>query len=157
MPRPLAYLITWTTYGTWLPGDERGWVERGIVGIQAGDVEREEQAQYVLTEEPVYLDLEQRRIVEQVIEEHCRYRGWTLRAVNARTNHVHVLITAEVAPERVMQELKSWATRRLKANAQARELAERHRWWTPHGSTKWINNEGYLGNALRYVTEGQDS
>lgn len=24
---PLAYFITWTTYGTWLPGDPRGWVE----------------------------------------------------------------------------------------------------------------------------------
>jgi hypothetical protein len=21
---PLAYFLTWTTYGTWLPGDERG-------------------------------------------------------------------------------------------------------------------------------------
>ena len=22
---PLAYFLTWPTYGTWLPGDERGW------------------------------------------------------------------------------------------------------------------------------------
>ena len=22
---PLAFFLTWTTYGTWLPGDERGW------------------------------------------------------------------------------------------------------------------------------------
>jgi hypothetical protein len=27
MSDPLAYFITWATYGTWLPGDERGWVE----------------------------------------------------------------------------------------------------------------------------------
>src|SRR4051812_6675116 len=27
MPDPLAYFITWVTYGTWLPGDECGWVE----------------------------------------------------------------------------------------------------------------------------------
>jgi hypothetical protein len=26
-PEPLAYFLTWPTYGTWLPGDERGWVE----------------------------------------------------------------------------------------------------------------------------------
>ena len=37
MPAPLAYLITWTTYGTWLPGDQRGWVEDGTFGIQAPD------------------------------------------------------------------------------------------------------------------------
>jgi hypothetical protein len=24
---PLAYFLAWSTYGTWLPGDERGWVE----------------------------------------------------------------------------------------------------------------------------------
>jgi hypothetical protein len=22
---PLGYFITWTCYGTWLPGDDRGW------------------------------------------------------------------------------------------------------------------------------------
>jgi hypothetical protein len=25
---PLALLLTWTTYGSWLPGDVRGWVEK---------------------------------------------------------------------------------------------------------------------------------
>jgi hypothetical protein len=24
---PLAYFITWTCYGTWLPGDDRGWTK----------------------------------------------------------------------------------------------------------------------------------
>ena len=24
---PIAFMFTWSTYGTWLPGDERGWVE----------------------------------------------------------------------------------------------------------------------------------
>jgi hypothetical protein len=27
MSDPLAYFLTWVTYGTWLPGDDRGWVE----------------------------------------------------------------------------------------------------------------------------------
>ena len=26
---PIAYFITWTSYGTWLPGDERGWWRKG--------------------------------------------------------------------------------------------------------------------------------
>jgi hypothetical protein len=26
---PIAYHLTWTTYGTWLPGDSRGWVQSG--------------------------------------------------------------------------------------------------------------------------------
>jgi hypothetical protein len=28
MDEPLAYFLTWTTYGSWLPGDERGWVAK---------------------------------------------------------------------------------------------------------------------------------
>ena len=37
LPEPLAYFLTWTTYGTWLPGDERGWVKRKR-GFQAPDM-----------------------------------------------------------------------------------------------------------------------
>ena len=37
---PLAWFITWTTYGTWLPGDDRGWTERGK-GSQLPDFYRQ--------------------------------------------------------------------------------------------------------------------
>ena len=35
---PIAYFITWTTYGTWLPGEERGWRRRGEADIQPPNV-----------------------------------------------------------------------------------------------------------------------
>jgi hypothetical protein len=35
MPKIAAYMVTWTTYGSWLPGDERGYVKDGQ--ILAGD------------------------------------------------------------------------------------------------------------------------
>jgi hypothetical protein len=47
----------------------------------------------------------------------CHHRRWPLRAVHARTNHVHVVIWAQHAPERVMNDLKAWATRRLASAA----------------------------------------
>ena len=28
MEETLAYFLTWTTYGSWLPGDERNWVDK---------------------------------------------------------------------------------------------------------------------------------
>ncbi len=31
MAKTLGYMITWTTYGTWLQGDEKGWVKDGEV------------------------------------------------------------------------------------------------------------------------------
>jgi REP element-mobilizing transposase RayT len=151
MSEPLAYFITWTTYGTWLPGDGRGWVEGGTPGIQAPDARRREEARVSLAEPPVTLDAAQREVVRATVEAHCRIRGWRLHAVNVRSNHVHVVVTAPPAPEQVMNQLKAWCSRRLNEQGGAR----REHWWTYHGSTKWINDEPYLRNSIRYVTELQ--
>src|SRR5260370_32962952 len=43
MPDALAYFLTWPTYGTWLPGDERGWVKHGE-GFQLPDPIRKREA-----------------------------------------------------------------------------------------------------------------
>ncbi len=31
MGKTLGYMITWTTYGTWLQGDKRGYVKEGEI------------------------------------------------------------------------------------------------------------------------------
>jgi len=80
----LAYHIVWTTYGTWLPGDWRGWILKGASGIQPSDPEAERTARERMAEPRVLLNPDQRALVEQTIAEHCRIRGWLLHAVNAR-------------------------------------------------------------------------
>jgi REP element-mobilizing transposase RayT len=152
MSEPLAYLITWTTYGTWLPGDERGWVDRGTPGVQAPDPARQGAAYQQLVEAPVILDPEQRALVEATVRAHCDFRHWSLHAVNVRSNHVHVVVTAPATePKKVMDQFKAWCSRRL--NERAGKVQDR--WWTRHGSTKWINDEDYFHNAIRYVLERQ--
>src|SRR2546425_7690340 len=96
-----AYFITWTTYGTWLPGDARGWVKSGEWGIQSPDPEREREARRLMAESAVILTPNQRTLVEQTIRDHCRIRRWVLHAVNARTNHIHVVVTADRSPDEV--------------------------------------------------------
>ena len=71
MSDPLAYHITWTTYGTWLPGDSRGWVKSKAPGIQAPNARVEEGARGKLDQTPVMLTEEERQIVEQTIRRHC--------------------------------------------------------------------------------------
>jgi REP element-mobilizing transposase RayT len=158
MSSPLAYLLTWTTYGSWLPGDERGWVKEGEFEIQPPDPERREEARRRMRGEEVRLDETQRKLVEDTIGKHCRIRGWYLHAVNARTNHVHVVVTADIDPERARDQFKAWCTRRLSELEARRAGASgqpRRDWWTEKGSAKWINDEEYLANAIRYVLEGQ--
>jgi REP element-mobilizing transposase RayT len=152
MPTPLAYLITWTTYGTWLPGDDRGWVKANEFLIQPPDPDREADSRQRMGAAPVTLDPPQRERVMATIRKHCEVRGWRLHAVNARSNHVHLVVTADVRPEEVMNQLKAWCSRRLNETTQA---APGGRWWTKHGSTKWINDEPYFANAVRYVLDRQ--
>jgi REP element-mobilizing transposase RayT len=156
---PLAYFLTWTTYGTWLPGDERGWVEKPGQ-LRAPDAARRKASQKLMTEPAVTLDVEQRRIVEDTIGEHCRIRGWHLHAVSVRSQHVHVVVTAPRRhPEAVMDQFKAWCTRRLKERERSLRSAAvevRQNWWTQGGSKRWLNDVESLEAAIRYVLEMQD-
>src|SRR5262245_26201359 len=88
---PLAFLVTWTTYGTWLPGDARGWNRKGEAENQRPNPLFVEMAQSRMKEAEFRLSVVDRRIAEQTIRDHCRIRGWHLHAVNARSNHVHLV------------------------------------------------------------------
>jgi REP element-mobilizing transposase RayT len=160
MPDPLAYFLTWNTYGTWLPGDQRGWIEYRR-GWQLPDPIRELEAAALMTEDACRLDQEQRKRVEAQVAETCEVRNWRLWAVNCRTNHIHVVVTADRKPELVRNQLKAWCTRRLKELDDVRRAANprltlRENWWAERGSQRYINDEDSLEAAIRYVLEGQD-
>ena len=63
----LAFFITWTTYGTWLPGDRRGWAKKKVWRIQQPNPELERACRERMTEDAVILTWEQRQIVDAVI------------------------------------------------------------------------------------------
>jgi len=147
----IAYFSTWTTYGTWLPGDERGWFERGQ-GIQPADRMRNLEAALRMTEEAITLDLVQRRLVEKTIGDHCTIRNWALHAVNCRSNHVHVVVTAvDRTIEIPREQFKAWCTRRLKEHD-----AARRNWWTERGWDLYIDHEDHLADVIAYVLYGQE-
>lgn len=153
---PLAYFLTWTTYGTWLPGDERGWYDKpGQFHEQ--EPRWEENSKHLLTEAACLLDAAQRQLVESTIYRHCEIRGWQLYAVNCRTNHVHVVVAANEDPETIMNQFKAWCTRRLKENAREKSATSpiRQNWWTQRGSKRYINDLSSLESAVVYVKEGQ--
>jgi hypothetical protein len=56
LPEPLAYSPTWPTYGTWLPGDERGWVQY-LRGFQPPGPEEPLEAAARMSEEQNYPQL----------------------------------------------------------------------------------------------------
>lgn len=94
MDDPLALFLTWTTCGAWLPGDERGWVKKPG-RFREPDAKRERTARQRNIEPELTLDAEQRDIVEKTVANHCRFRRRQLHVVNCRTQHVHLVVTAQ--------------------------------------------------------------
>ena len=84
------------------------------------------------------------------IQKHCAHRGWKLLAAHVRSNHVHIVVEAEARPERIMNELKSYASREL--NRLGRDGPDRKR-WARHGSTRWLWKHEEVAHALQYVVE----
>ena len=156
---PLAYLITFHTYGTWLPGDPRGSVDayhrvRGApyVDRAAG---RQAASAKVLDHPPVELRPDERTIVLRTFQEVCQHRGWVLQAAHVRVNHVHAVIQAfraDHTPERVMNDLKAWATRRV---VEAGLRPPGTHLWVRHGSTRHLWRPDAVAAACEYVVAGQ--
>jgi Transposase IS200 like len=118
---PLAYFITFRTYGTWLHGDDRGSIDRyhncyrGERVTSNSVMQKQHKAK--LKSEPVLLNAKQRPIVEAAIREVCDHRRWRLLAINVRTNHAHIVVSAATRPEIVLKDFKAYSTRGLKTAA----------------------------------------
>ena len=79
--------------------------------------------------------------------------------MNARTQHVHVVVTAPGRnPEDVMEQFKAWCTRRLKERERSQRPAGeeiRQNWWTQRGSKLWLNDAKSVHDKSHYVVEEQ--
>ena len=154
---PLGYLITIRTYGTWLPGDQRGSIDRYHNTYRGPRVPPnrilEEQARSKLKSEPLILDAIKRKAVDDAIREVCLHRDWVLRALNVRTNHAHSVVSIGIVkPGQAMNAFKAYGTRKLRE----RNLWEyAHSPWAERGSKRWLWTETSILNACDYVINGQ--
>jgi REP element-mobilizing transposase RayT len=153
---PLAYFISFRSYATWLHGDERGSIDRrhnryGAPYIPSNDKWRRYNEQQLKTR-PLILEAQHRNSVEAAIRETCRIRNWWLGAINVRTNHVHIVVSANRKAGLVLNALKANATRQLRQDAL---------WpysfspWADKGSERRLWNERSLARAIDYVVNRQ--
>ncbi|MBW3540634.1 MAG: transposase [Planctomycetes bacterium] len=157
------WLLTWTTYGTWLPGDRRGFVapvrERdgklrvhNVPGTPY-DAEMpglETVAVNSLKCAPVRLVQPQADALLEQFHETAVYRGWELIAVAVMAEHVHLVVGVRGDPEpsRILGDFKSYGSRRL--NCQWRK-PDSGTWWTESGSKRKRRNFRAVLAAVRYV------
>jgi len=153
---PLAYFITFRTYGSWLHGDVRGSVDRqhnvyGTPYLPPNKL-REEYERCLLKQPPVRLRMKQRRKVEEAVYDTCKKRKWNLWVVNARTNHVHSVVTAGGDPEIVLNAFKANATRMMR---EAGLWKSKYSPWVKRGSKIWLWTQQELMAAIDYVLYDQ--
>jgi REP element-mobilizing transposase RayT len=152
MPDPIAYFITWPTYGTWLSGDERGWVEYRY-GWQLPNPNLERYCRACMTEKQCLLSIQEREVVLEQILETCKFRKWVHFASDCRSNHAHIVIgAANTSPKKIRVDIKAWCTRRLRERSQP----ERENWWAERGSIRYVWTEDSLAKMIEYVTLAQD-
>lgn len=153
---PLAYFITFTSYGTWLHGEKPTSVDRlnNTPGTDflSFNSKRSYLVKKQMSETPYFLDELRRRIVLQAIMEVCSYRQWVLLAAHVRSNHVHCVIHAISQPEQIMNTIKSYASRHLN---KAKLDSDRVSRWTRHGSTRYLWKEAEVEATIQYVVHEQ--
>ncbi len=167
------WLLTTTTYGTWLPGDPRGSVtsvrerrvsepittsrrehdevgtlwEESLPGLFASAVAS-------LKCEPVFLAKAHADLLLSQFRETAAHRGWQLLAVAIMATHFHIVVRVEgdPGPGRVLGDLKSYGSRKLSS---AFGKPESGTWWTAEGSKRKLPDERAVRDGVYYVLHKQ--
>ena len=109
MKKMIGYMVTWTTYGSWLQGDERGYVKKGRI-LQGNDKLKSANRKRQKFQ-TVKLNSSQKQIVKKVILAKAKRVNQKILALSVCSNHVHIVahVSAE-SIERVVHRYKCSAT-----------------------------------------------
>ena len=88
-----------------------------------------------MTQDSYVLDKAGRQLVLDAIRAVCVHREWSLLAAHVRTTHVHAVVAADVHPQRIMVDFKTYASRALTRAGLGRSVTKR---WSRHGSMRYL-------------------
>lgn len=158
------WLLTWTTYGTWLAGSNRGFVSNvyapdGGPELRHNEPGMEYDSQmpglehYIvqrMLDEPFLLNEEQAVVMVKQFRETSRIRGFELCAASVMFNHTHLLVgvPGDPDPHHLRELYKSWVTRALKRRW---ELPKSGRFFTAKGSIRKKESEEAIRATVIYV------
>ena len=157
------WFLTWVTYGTWLPGDERGFVShiRDRSGRQMihniPDTPRtanipalRRYAQSKLKCDPIRLSVPHVEALLAQFQETAHYRKWSLLAVGIMATHIHMVVgvPGDPEPSKILGDLKSYGSRPLN-RCWGKPASDT--WWADSGSKRKLPNRDAVLSAIRYV------
>ncbi len=144
MGKIIGYMVTWTTYGTWLQGDERGYVKKGKT-LQ-GDKNIKEICQRLQKQSAVILNKQEKKTVQQAILRESEKIGQTIKALAVCTNHLHLVAKpSRESIEKVVSRYKNAAMFALNKSGRKSRI------WTRGFDKRFCFTEKELTRRIEYV------
>ena len=146
MPKIIGYMVTWTTYGSWLPGDERGYVENGHILPANRGIFKASKKQ--LKSQAVSLTKQEMKIIHQVILNEAQRIHNEILALVVCTNHVHIAIHPHSQSiDKIISRYKSITTRALW------DTGRKGRIWTKGFDKRFCFSEEELAARIKYINK----
>ena len=137
-------MLTWTTYGTWLQGHEKGWVKDGEVFEKREGLRRDNERRLVCG--PVRFGGKEKRIIAEAIKKEAEEAGLVLKTLAVCSNHVHVVYEYSVCEiGEVVKKFKHAGRRALKRHGVTGNV------WTDGYDKRFCFDEKALKNRIEYV------
>jgi hypothetical protein len=95
MRRCIGYMLTWTTYGSWLQGDQRGYAKDHTTYGPNSPLHRANQT--LLACPPVELTTQQRDTVVAAFEAESQTLEQTIYAMAVEPRHIHLVVNCGLA------------------------------------------------------------
>ena len=83
-------MATWTTYGTWLQGDKKGYVKNGV--ILEANPELEESNKELLKHNKIKIPKRFRELIKDAILKESEEIGQKIFAITVCSNHIHIVV-----------------------------------------------------------------
>jgi len=139
-----GYMMTWTTYGSWLPGDKRGYVKHGKT--KPGYPKIMNASQSLQKSVTVALNSRQKTIIRQAILQEAERIGHKIEAIAVCTNHIHLVARpSEESIESIVSRYKNVAMFALRKDGPIRRI------WTRGFDKRFCFNEKSLNQRIEYV------
>jgi len=144
MAKTLGYMVTWTAYGTWLQGDNRGYVKEGRICEPNPQLEQKNKENQ--TGNTVKLTNKQQNIVRKAILEESHKLGQKIHSITVCSNHVHIVVG--YSGDSIEKSVKSYKNASLIA---LRKDGFVGRGWTRGYDKRYCFDEKSLFTRIDYV------
>jgi REP element-mobilizing transposase RayT len=137
-------MITWTTYGTWLQGDERGYVKNGQT--YQGNKSLKQRNKNLQSQQMVKLSRNQQQVVRKAIAKEAKLQNQRIYALSIQSNHVHIVVEYTRQPiSKIVAYYKKYARLALKAAGLQGKL------WTKGYDKRFCFDRTSLEQRIQYV------